>query len=272
MKNTIKIFFFLCFLCMGCEKGGDSVSFESKVYFPAHGKYEIEPLLGESIFELVIYRSGYNTGKTATVVLHSNAQLLGDYSDKQAVELPATMYSIAQENYSFDKDDVEKKVYIHLKNIDESVKGKNYVLPLQIQSDDPSIIEDEKNTVYLHINNYRNQYQGQFRVIGETYLKHNEEETESIDYRTSAMTVSPNIFEIPSHVVGVNLWVEVIGNVVKVKEAQNNNTLQLKDLGSTMTGEFDTSYQRFHGSFNLYFSYESAGRTHEARMTLNFDL
>lgn len=272
MKNVIIILIILSSFCTGCEKGEDIVSFENKIYFPSYGKNEIQPLLGESIVELTIYRSGYNTLRSATVELQVDEQLLAGYPDKQVIILPEAMYSIDQTAFSFDKEDMEKNVLIHLKNIDESVKGKNYVLPLQIHSNEADLIVEDKKTVYLHINSYRNQFQGKFRVFGETFLKYNEEEMEKIDYSASATTVSPNTFQIPSHIAGKNLWIEVNEDVVKVKEAQNNNTLNLKDLGSTLTGEFDITYQRFLGSFNLSFSYESAGRTHEAHLELNFDL
>ncbi|MBL1408263.1 DUF1735 domain-containing protein [Sphingobacterium faecale] len=272
MKNVIKIFFFLCCFCIGCEKGGESVFFENRVFFPAHGKFEIQPLLGESIVELTIYRSGYNTAKSTTVEVSADERLLDTYPDKQVLALPKSMYSIAQTNFTFEKDEVEKKVIIHLKKIDESVVGKNYILPIQVSADEQELVVEERSIVYLNINSYRNQYQGKYKVLGKTHLKYNEDEPENIDFTGLATTISPGAFQIPSHINGVNLWVEINGDVVKVKEANNRNTLRLNDLGSSKEGAFNVKYQRFLGIFNLSFSYEMGGRTHEAHMQLKFDL
>lgn|SRR5690606_11314696 len=272
MKKIIKILLVLCCFCIGCEKAGDSVSFENKVYFPAHGKLEMRPLLGESIVELTVYRSGYNTEKGSVVEIAVDNDLLGDYEDKQAVLLPESMYSIEQRSFSFEKDEVEKKVFIQLKSVDESVVGKNYVLPIRVQSSEPSLVVEDKSVVYLSINNYRNQYEGKYRVQGERYLQHQEAEAEVIDYTANATTVSPNTFQIPSHINGVNLWVEIDGPTVKVKEAQNGDVLKISDLGSSMEGGFDATYQRFVGEFNLAYTYEAEGGTHEAHTRLKFDL
>src|SRR5690606_21775769 len=148
---------------------------------------------------------------------------------------------------------------------------------LWVEIDGPTVkVKEAQNGDVLKISDLGSSMEGGFdatyqRFVGEFNLAYTSE-AEVIDYTANATTVSPNTFQIPSHINGVNLWVEIDGPTVKVKEAQNGDVLKISDLGSSMEGGFDATYQRFVGEFNLAYTYEAEGGTHEAHTRLKFDL
>lgn len=273
MKNILLLLGCLI-LFTGCERGLDYISYDSKVYFPTSGILEIQPLLGESIYELTVYKSGINDGQTATVDLFVDEAAFTEYqaTQRDAEHMPANMVSIEPLQVTFDKDEIEKSVFIHFKGIDEGFVGKHYILPLTLRSGQNGLLVEGKKTTLIKLIRYRNQYQGDFKGLGAFHLSDSEDGKEKIDYSIQTKTIAANIFELPSHVNNLNLWVEVNGTEITVKEAGGTNQFMVQDHGSRLTGSFNQTYQRFIGSFDLSFSYESGGKAYRADITYKFDL
>jgi len=259
---------------MSCSKGVDSIEYGSKVYLPLSGVVEVQPLLGESVYELTVYKSGINSKGQIDVSLFVDSDAYAQYllSNSGALLLPESMYSIEPVNFTFGPDELEKKAYIHFKQVDEEFIAKNYILPISLRVGQPQQILEEKKTVLMTLKKYRNPYQGKLKASGKYYLKYNETETEKIDYALQAETVTANIFQIPSHVNDMMLWIEVVGDELLVKESGNTNRFRIQDKGSHIRGDFDLKHQRFYGVFDLSFSYEFDSRIYEAEIELNFNL
>lgn len=258
-----------------CKKGLDNVEYESKVYFPLSGLAEIQPLVGASTYELTVYKSGINSDQEAFVELFIDETALGEYktSDEHALLLPKELYSLDPLQVRFSKDENEKTVNIRLTNIDETFTGKNFILPISLRSSNEDLILDHKKTSLLKLSNYKNQYAGKYKVSSLFYPQSKDEDVQTADLTSlEATTISSNVFRISSHINNMDLWVEVNGDKATVREANNSHSFLVEDLGSKAIGNFDTTYQRFNGLFDLWFSYQLNNQTYECKMQLIFDL
>lgn len=280
MKKTYSIYFiaFISILFFSsCEKGIDTIESESTVYIPNSGFSAQTVLLGESIFELGVYKAGINPKEgdiTVTLKVDQDALTTFQASNPGYEILPEAYYSIESVNVVIAKDKESETCKIHLKGIDNSFISKNYILPISIASISPSVnILEESQTALLYFSKYRNAYECKYKAFGQVSPAGDELTSTAIDEVVSATTVSENSIKVKGAENNLYLNLTVLENGVTISSAAGSeayNVTNTEGKTSTYTGVFDPVYQGNKGTFVLYYSYTKNGLQMDAEVELNF--
>lgn len=279
MKKIHSIYLILLsfVLFASCEKGIETVEVDSTVYLPLSGLSAQTALLGESIYELGVYKAGVNqknAGVTVNLKIDQDA-----FNEFFALNpgyelLPETYYSIASSSVVIPKDKERESYKIHLKGIDESFVDKKYILPVSIESVSPSVeILEEQNTVLLNFSRYRNAYECLYKAFGKITLTDGENATATIDEQVSTTTVSANTIRVKGAESNLNLLLTVHDNEVIINGAPGSESYNVKNTegkNSTYTGNFDPTYQANKGTFKLFYTYTLNGQEKNAEVELKF--
>ena len=280
MKKTYSIYFiaFISILFLSsCEKGIDTIESESTVYIPNSGFSTQTVLLGESIFELGVYRAGINqTEGDITVTLKVDEAAFSTFqaSNPGYVILPESYYSIESTSVILTGDKECETCKIHLKGIDDKFVSKNYILPISIAGISPSVnILEESQTVFLSFSKYRNAYECKYKAFGKTSPTGSETTSTTIDEVITATTETVNSIKVKGAETNMYLNLAVLESGVTITGATGSEAFNVKNTEgkiSTYTGEFDPVYQSNKGKFVLYYSYTLNGLQMDAEVELDF--
>ena len=279
MKNNhfIYLISLLLILFGACKKGIDTIEVDSTVYLPQSGLNTQTVLLGESIYELGVYKSGINQiNATVTVNLKIDQDTLNAFLllNPGYTLLPETFYSIVSPSVVIPKDKDREFYKIHFKGIDESFVGKKYILPVTIESVSPSVtILKEKSTVFLNFSQYRNAYECKYKAFGKISLEGATDPLSVIDEQITATTVSANTISIKGAENNMILYLTVLDNEVIISGAPGYESYNIKNTAgktSTYTGDFAQTYQASKGVFKLYYTYTLTGQQKNAEVELKF--
>jgi hypothetical protein len=279
MKNNhfIYLILLLFVLFASCKKGIDTIAVDSTVYLPQSGLNAQTVLLGESIYELGVYKAGINQANPA-VTVHMKIDLDAFNAflvlNPGYVLLPETYYSIVSPSVVIPKDKERESYKIHLKGIDESFVSKKYVLPVTIDSVSPSVkILAGKSTVFLNFSNYRNVYECKYKAYGKVTLDGQTDPSAIIDEQIVATTVSANTISVKGAENDMVLYLTVQNNGVIINGAPSSAGYLIKNTTgktSTYTGDFTPTYQASKGVFELYYSYMLNGQQKNVEVELKF--
>lgn len=280
MENSIKYYIqsllLLIFLSfVSCEKGMEEVAYDGRVYIPQAGISEVVPLLGESTYKLGIYKSGINDNRDPKVTLEVDPALLEEFliANPEYEMLPEQYYSIPNKEVRFSGDESTVFMDIQLKNIGADYLDKHYILPVRIVkvSDGVELVSD-RSSVLLQFHRYRSIYEGEFEALGQSYPVEQPEERKKIDQTITALTVSENVVSIPGAETGMTLHLDISGNAITVLAAPGSEHFNIVDDSSSITGEFNETYQRFRGDMHLRYKYTMGGTERYAEVNLTFNL
>lgn len=259
-----------------CEKGIDTVERDSTVYLPMSGLSEQTVLLGESIFELGIYKAGINQPNDEVTV---NLQI-----DQEAFDtfralnpgyklLPESYYSILTPSVEIQKNKEREFCLIQLKGIDESFVNKKYILPISIESVTPEVeILDERKTVLLSFSKYRNAYECLYKAYGKS-ISSDGLIQKTVDEQLKATTVSANTVKVKGIEANMYLLLTIMENGVAISGAPGSEKFNIKNTegkNSSYIGTFDPVYQTNKGTFTLFYSYVLDGQLMNAELELKF--
>lgn len=279
MKNShfICLILLLFVLFASCEQGIDTIEVNSTVYLPHSGLNTQTALLGESIYELGIYKSGINQPfPTVTVNMKIDNEAFNEFLvlNPGYILLPETYYSIVSPSVVIPSDKERESYKIHLRGIDESFVNKKYVLPVSIESVSPAVeILKEKSTVFLNFSNYRNAYACRYKAYGKVTLDGQEDILSTIDEQIVATTVSANTVSVKGAENNMVLYLTVYDNEVIVTGAPGFESYNIQNTAgktSTYTGDFTQKYQASKGVFKLYYTYTLSGQQKNAEVELKF--
>lgn len=280
MKKTYSIYF-IAFISLlffsSCEKGIDTIEFESTVYLPNAGLSAQTVLLGESIFELGVYRAGINqTEGDITVTLKVDQAAFSTFqaSNPGYEILPESYYSIESTSVIIAEDKECETCKIHLKGIDDKFISKNYILPISIASITPSVSTlEEGQTAFLYFSKYRNAYECKYKAFGATSPAGDKTTSTTIDEVVTATTATVNSIKVKGAESNLYLNLTILDSGVAITGATGSeayNVVNTAGKTSTYTGEFDRVYQGNKGKFILYYSYTKNGLQMDAEVELNF--
>lgn len=280
MKNSIKYYIqslilVSLFLLSSCEKGIEEVEYEGVIYIPQSGLSEVMPLLGESSYQLGVYKSGINDNSSPKVRLDVDQSLLDDFlaSNPTYEMLPAQYYEIPNNEVNFSEGDNRVFLNIQFKNIGEDYTGKSYILPIRISDvDGGTELMPEKSSVLLHVSRYRNVYEGEFRALGTSSAIADPDDSKKVDQMITATSVSANTIQVPGPENGMLLHLKISGNSVSVSAAPGSEHFMIVNDSSTINGEFDETYQRFKGKMHLGYKYTINDKEMYADIDLTFNL
>uniref|UniRef100_UPI003216A9A5 DUF1735 domain-containing protein n=1 Tax=uncultured Draconibacterium sp. TaxID=1573823 RepID=UPI003216A9A5 len=254
-------------LLTSCEKGLDTIETESTIYIPLSDLTNQTVLLGESTFKLGIYNAGINqVTSDITVNLKVDQTAFNELqqSNSEYDLLPETYYNIESTEVVIGSREVSQSLSIKLKGINESFTGKNYVLPISIESVSPevSILEDKK-TALLNFTRYRNAYECKYKANGSVTPSGNEKSNVKIDEEQPTISVSANSIQIKGAETNMQLILTVAGDQVTVSGAPGSEMYEIANTQgktSTYTGSFDSVQQSNMGTFKLYYTYLKFGK------------
>lgn len=279
MKNSHLIYFILLLLVSfpSCKKGLDNIAVDSTIYLPQSGLNTQTVLLGESIYELGVYKAGVNQANASvTVDLKIDKDTLNAFLllNPGYTLLPEAYYSIVSPSVVILKDQDRAFYKIHLKGIDESFVSKNYVLPVRIESVSPSVsILNTKSTVFLNFSNYRNAYECKYKSYGKITLEGQVDPLSVINEQIVATTISANTISVKGAENNMVLYLTVNDNSVIITGAPGFESYNIKNTvgtTSTYTGEFNPTYQVNKGVFKLFYSYMLTGQQKNVEVELKF--
>ena len=284
-KYNIIPLVFLFLLSLGissCEKGIDMVEYQSTIYFPQSGLSDVNLLWGESTYELAVYRAGINQSNKSfdvTVVYDQvggeqfindsvNYEVLivagdtvpfQDYPDSLKYRLlPAEYYTLPGEIVHIDSNSERAFFTLSFNNVTDALRGAKYILPLKIESVSPDAeILMEKRFVALHLN-YRNVYEGPYRVIGKVSSPSDSTDLK-VDDVYQAKSIGENTIRIRGPIKDeddVLVDVSIINGAVTVTAAEGFEYYNIQSGDCTYNGEFSEKYQRNKGDFKLIYTYE----------------
>lgn len=279
MKNNHFIYLILlvAILFGACEKGIESVTVNSTVYLPQSGLNIQKVLLGESIYELGVYKAGVNQeNATVTVKMKIDENAFSEFLvlNPGYELLPETYYSIPSPSVIIPKDKERESYRIHLKGIDETFVNRKYILPVSIDSVSPTAeIIEGKSTVFLNFSDYRNVYECKYKALGKITLEGQTDLLSMIDEPIVATTVSPNTISIKGPENNLVLYLTILDSEVMIKGAPGNesyNVMNTSGSTSTYTGNFAQTYQASTGAFKLFYSYLLNGQQKNVEVELKF--
>lgn len=280
MKKTYSLYFVALIsilLFSSCEKGIDTIEAESVVYIPNAGLSAQTVLLGESIFELGVYKAGINQKEgDITVTLQIDTEAFAEFQENNPgyEMLPESHYSIESSNVVITKGQERETCKIHLKGVNETFVNKKYILPISIKSISPSVtILEENKTVLLYFSNYRNAYDCKYKAYGQVAPSGDNLASTAVDEVLEATTVSANSIKIKGAENNQYLILTVLDNEVKISGAAGSEAFNVKNTEgktSTYTGVFEPVYQSNKGTFVLYYTYTKNGQEMNAEVKLNF--
>ncbi len=272
-------------ICLAsCEKGIDIITVENTVYFPLHGYSAQTALLGESDYELVLYKAGLNgegqSDQAATVEIASDATVLDEFKANNPgyedyVMLPETYYEIESMSYTIPAEAHQTNVRIHLKNIDETFVDTKYLLPIKISgASDGIAINEEQNVVVLHFTRFRNQYEGLHKAYGTAVSETEELKIDKEKTLTSSGTSSVTTLLGNSLTAQMKLTINGNGSVT-VSNVDGDNSVTVRnnpEVPSVYVGSFDETYQRSKGTYTLNYIYEENGVEYTVSEEIKFYL
>jgi hypothetical protein len=280
MKKLFSIYTMVCLLVSvfsSCEKGIETVEYESTVYIPNAGLSTQSVLLGESVFELGIYRAGINSGEgEVTVTLKiDNAAFSEFQSSNPGYELlPESYYTLETPTVTIAEGDERSICKIHMKGIDENFVSKNYILPISIESVSPEVaIPEESQTALLSFSSYRSVYECKYKAFGTVTAEGEESANSAIDEEIIAETVSPNTIKLKGAESNMYIKLTVSDDGVTISGASGSEAYDVQNTAgktSTYTGAFNPVYQSNEGVFELYYSYMLNGVLMNAVVELKF--
>lgn len=260
-----------------CEKGIDLIDYDSTVYLPQYGLSNQTVLLGESIFELGVYKAGINQQHAAvTVTMKVDQEAFNEFqlSNPGYTMLPENYYSIESFTVTLAGDQERVPFRIHLKGIDETFTDKKYVLPLSIANVSPSVsLTEAQQTVLLYFSAYRNVYQCMYKAYGKVTPSGSEEATLKVDEEVSASTVSVNTIRVKGTENNMDLLLSVKDNEVVIGGASGSESFQIRNTPgktSIYIGTFDPVQQCNRGTFTLFYTYVLNGQEMNAEVELSF--
>ena len=285
MKHKISYLISVIILSLGfssCEKGIDYVEYPSTIYFPQSGLNEVNLLWGESTYDLAVYRAGINQSNRSFEVsiaydqaggedfiidstnyeltVKGETMLFKDYPQNMRYKLlPSDYYSLPAEKTSIGKDDERGFYTLHFNKVSEAFSGALYILPLKIESVTPHAeVLAEKNSVILHLADYRNVYGGPYRALGKVTSPSDNNELK-IDTYYDAKSLGQNTVTIPGPINGMKVNLSINNSEVTVSGAEDSEHYNIKGVAgkNTYQGEFSEKYQRNRGDFNLVYTYET---------------
>ncbi len=264
------------FLFVSCEKGMDTIEYDSTVYLPMNGLSEQTILLGESIFELGVYKAGINQDHAGvTVKLKIDQEAFSEFraSNLEYQLLPETYYSIETPEVVIGKNSEREFYKIHLKGIDENFINKKYILPISIESVSPSVeIMESAKTVFLSFPRFRSIYECLYKVTGKVTPAAGGDPVK-VDEQVSATSVSANTIMIKGAENNMKLLLTILENSVAVNAGTGSESYGIKNTDgktSTYSGIFDPVVQTNRGTFKLFYSYMLNGLQMDAEVELKF--
>lgn len=263
-------------LFSSCEKGMDTIDYDSTVYLPMNGLSEQTILLGESVFELGVYKAGINqdhAGVTVKLKVDQDAFLEFRASNPGYQLLPESYYSLETSEVTIGKNSEREFCRIHFKGIDENFINKKYILPISIESVSPSVaIMESGKTVLLSFPGFRSVYESLYKAEGKVTPLAGGDPVK-VDEQVSATSVSANTIMIKGAENTMKLLLTVLENNVTVKAAAGSESYAIKNTDgktSTYSGVFDPVVQSNRGTFKLYYSYLLNGEQMDAEVELKF--
>jgi hypothetical protein len=269
--KTKNIFFItaVCFsiLLTSCEKGIDTVEYDSTVYLPSNGIREVAPLLGESIYQIGLLWAGINQKESGiTVYLKVDADSLARYlavnRQSNFKLLPEMFYDIPTTTVNLSGE--RSLVNIRFKNIDERFVDNDYILPISIESVSPLVnVDPRRKTIFLNLTRYRNIYEGVYKGFGPISDDNNEVVSKVDKDDFYAVTVNANTIVVGGPEPNMNIVLTIKSDgMVEIGSAPGSASFLVQNLDgyeSVYKGEFDHRYQRSWGVFDLYYQYVLGG-------------
>ncbi len=276
-QNIIAVLLLFCLSFASCEKGIEQIEMDSKVYLPASGLYEQPVLLGESVFELGIYKSGINQANASVTVqmkVDEAALLAYKATDAKSELLPEKYYHIDSYTVTIAEGKEREVFKVNLRGIDENFINKKYILPLTIENVSPSVeILEEKRTVLVSFNRFRNAWECKYRALGAITPAGAEKSTVAIDEVLETTTASVNSIQFKGPENDMNVLLTVLNGKVQVSAVAGSEKFQIKNTDgktSTYVGTFDPVCQSYRGEFKLYYTYTMSGQEMNVEETLKF--
>ncbi|MGD9557644.1 MAG: DUF1735 domain-containing protein [Mangrovibacterium sp.] len=278
MKKLYSIFaLVLVLMLFSCEKGTDLIDYDSTVYLPQYGLSNQTVLLGESVFELAVYKAGINQEHAAVTVTMQVDQAAFDTfraSNPEYSLLPERYYSIESMTVAISKDQEKAPFRIQLKGVDESFTGKKYILPVSIAGVSPSVnLLESQQTVFLSFSSYRNVYESAYKAYGKVTPLGSEEVSIKVDEEVSAATVSANTISVKGAENNMDLLLTVKDSEVLISGTSGSANFQIRNTAgktSTYSGTFDPVQQCNRGTFLLFYTYTVGGQDMNAEVELRF--
>lgn len=270
--------FWVSFLLLfaSCEKGMDTIEYDSTVYLPVNGLAEQTILLGESIFQLGVYKAGINqdhAGVSVKLKVDQEAFSLFRASNPGYQLLPESYYTIETPDVVIGKNDERQFCKIHFKGIDESFVNKKYILPISIERVSPDVeIMENASTVLLSFPRFRNAYESLYKALGRVTPVTGGDPVK-VDEQVSATSVSANTIMIKGAENNMKLLLTVLENNVTIKAGAGSESYGIKNTEgktSTYSGVFDPVVQSNRGIFKLCYSYMLNGEQMDAEVELKF--
>lgn len=270
---------FLAVLYTSCEKGADLIDVNNTVYIPQSGYSSQAVLLGESTYNLGVYKAGHMKKDEAVKVVFTvdaaalDAFKAADPKNADYVILPENYYSLPSEGVTVGKDEEKGFLGIRFKNIGADFKDTKYILPLKIQSvSGKAVINENKSVALLHISRFRNAYEGKYKAYGWTVAA-GESSKSKID--VEKMLVSSDATSVITGIATeaeIKMKLTVDGTNVIITSAPGSEAYKIKNTSesSSYQGVFDEGYQRDKGVFKLKYSYEQDGKTYSAEEEVKF--
>lgn len=263
-------------LFASCEKGMDTIEHDSTVYLPVNGLSEQTILLGESIFELGVYKAGINQDHAGvTVKLKVDQEAFAEFraSNPGYQLLPESYYSMETPEVVIGENSEREFCKIHFKGIDENFINKKYILPVSIESVSPSVeVMENGKTVLLSFPRFRSLYESLYKAEGKVTPAAGGDPVK-LDEQVSATSVSANTIMIKGAENNMKLLLTVLENSVSVKAGAGSEGYGIKNTdgkASTYSGIFDPVVQSNRGAFKLYYSYVLNGEQMDAEVDLKF--
>ncbi|MGX5819946.1 DUF1735 domain-containing protein [Chitinophaga lutea] len=248
-------------LFSACEKGTDLVTVDSKVYIPQSGLTTQTALLGTSVYELGVFKSGIpDHGGDVKVTVEAAPDALAELlkTNPGYELLPETYYTAPSADLTIPKGQVRADFKISLKGVDESFTAKKYVLPVRIKSVSGADLNETKSVAYLNFQRYRNVYETKYRAYGTSKAAAGTGAVSKVEGDFTSVTASAKSIVIKGLVASKDLLVTIDGNTVTLAGAPGAEALKIAQTAgttNTYTGEFDETVQANRGKLKLFYTY-----------------
>ncbi len=259
-----------------CEKGIETVDYDSTIYLPLSGPSAQTALLGESAFKLGVYHAGINQPtKNVTVTLGLDEAAGATFiAQNDGYEiLPSSYYSLPESSVKIEN---ERAFYqISLKGIDVNFTDKKYILPISIQSVDQDVtVSETQKTAILQFTRFRNVYEAKYKAYGQTVLSGTTDTDKAkIDEVITSTSVDANTIKVKGAAANMNLLLSVQNGQVQITGAPGSEAFNIANTAgktSTYTGSFNEDFQCNQGTYTLYYTYTASGKQMDATVELKF--
>jgi hypothetical protein len=169
MKNIhfTYLILLLLVLSVSCEKGIDTAKVDSTVYLVQSGLTTQTVLLGNSDFNLGIYKGGINQkNPRVTVTLEMDQEAGTEFiANNPGYEmLPSGLYTLPEQNVTIGKGLDREFYHINFKGIDETFINKKYILPISITAvDNDAKLDTTRKLAILQFSRFRNVYEASYK-------------------------------------------------------------------------------------------------------------